>query len=358
MANPSFIFDFSVTSRAAAWFAVKSMMLVNGLGQPSWRVLTSGSGSGGVYAQLGDVIRTEADCAREGAWWVVQGHGITEGFVVWRQQVLFQLNAAGQVRIAVSPRAGFVQGSPDADTAPSASDQTFVIGGGTSGSPTYETLWPSAGHWLDARFDGTSDDVWAIAYPTGGGAVTAVLLILTTPIVRNSAGELVDKAPWVYVARAGSDCTLAATLTSETRGPLGWLAYAVTTAPVPGPAAAWVRLPLGAVAALDAGDAYRPAFPDGVAQDPDLTFVLYPSAPALALRRRALSGASLVAPETGNANTTGVKGYAVNALLSGIRATSPTLQVAALPTGAATSTYCLACGDLLLPWELGREVAR
>ena len=354
MSNPSFIHDLSITSRSIAWYNLKSKMLITGTGNPSWSVIASGTGVGGVYAQLGDVITSASVCANDLAWWVTKGHGITDGGTTWYQQVCWQVNSVGQGRIKVSPRVGFVAGSPSSSQTPYASDETYVLGGGTDASPTFETLWPSSGAWMQARMDGTTDAVWAAAYPTGGGLPTALLLIETTPVQYSYGGALIDKTPWVYSARSGADCAIDTTLSSELAGPLGWLAYGIASI-YPGSSAIWCRLPAGEVAVRDSVGVLQAGIPNGLAQDPDLTTTVVPSGGLCFLRRRALSGQALGPKEVGDINTTGQKGYGQTLLYSGIRSATPSLQ--SIVDGAGSSSYVLGMGDLLLPWELGLAFA-
>jgi len=350
MANPSFIHDLSVTSRSIAWFNLKTKMLITGTGNPSWIVTTSGTGVGGVYAQLGDVITSASVCANDLAWWVTKGHGITDGSTTWYQQICWQVNSAGQCRIKVSPRVGFVAGSPSPSQTPYASDETFLLGGGTDASPTFETLWPASGNWMQARIDGTTDAVWAATYATGGGLPTALLLVETTPVLYSYGGSLIDKAPWVYSARSGSDCAIDTTLSSELYGPLGWLAYGIASI-YPGSSAIWCRLPAGEVAVRDSVGVLQAGIPNGLAQDPDLTTTVIPSNGLCFLRRRALSGQALGPKESGDINTTGQKGYGTSLLYSGIRSATPSLQQ--VVDSAGNNSYVLGMGDLLLQWELG-----
>jgi hypothetical protein len=203
---------------------------------------------------------------------------------------------------------------------------------------------------MQARIDGTTDAVWAATYATGGGLPTSLFILETTPVLYNYGGSLIDKAPWVYSARAGSDCAIDTTLSSELYGPLGWLAYGIASI-YPGSTAIWCRLPAGEVAVRDSVGVLQAGIPNGLAQDPDLTTTVVPSGGLNFLRRRALSGQALGPKESGDINTTGQKGYGLSLLYSGIRSATPSLQQ--VTDIAGSSSYVLGMGDLLLPWELG-----
>lgn len=354
MANPSFTVNLSVTSAQVCMFSLKTQMCVTGLGTPSWNPLTSGNGL--VYAQTGDVWRSIADL-RDGAWIVLQGHGINDivdgAPVTRRQQVCIQVNGSGQLRVKVSVAGvagtGFIGGTPSPTQTPSAADEVYIYGGGTDASPTYETVWPSSGAWMQGRYDGTTDAVWAGTYPTGGGLLNGLFVI--DPIVpsRDLSGGLVDHAPWVYYVRNGSP-SVGTTFCSESTGPLGWLAYGIPDSPG---AALWCRLPSALAATYDSAGALQVAIPNGLAQDPDLAAQSLPTADARYLRRRALSGAALGPKEQGNANTTGDKGPSQTPIgLCGVRSNLPTVMSVQPPSGAPVSTV-VAVGDLLLPWEIG-----
>ena len=172
--------DFSITSSLALWFALKERAKLTTGVAANWTVRTGSTGS--VYSVAGDPISSLGQLGA-GAWWVQSGHGFADSGAVHRRELCWQVNGSGQVRAKYSPRAGFTGGSPSATQVPSATDERVFLGGGTDASPTYVTLWPSSGAWAQARFDESTDATLIFTYPVGGGAVSSVLWLETTPLV-------------------------------------------------------------------------------------------------------------------------------------------------------------------------------
>lgn len=349
-----FLHDVSITSPAQAWYAIKAQAIRSSLGGTNWTLRTSGSGTGGVYSQAGDVIVSAATLATDLAWFVLRGHGVTDSGVVYRRELCVQISQpSGDVRITYSAREGFVTGAPSPSRVPTATDGVLVHGGGTDAAPTFAALLPAAGAWLDARFSEVDDSVWIMAYPTGGGLPTALIFLEPTRALYRTGGELVDHDPIVIYARAGADCATWQALCAEATGPLGWLA--LITDPV---RQLWGRTPLDARCAWD-GAAWRPVLPAGLPASPQWTTPVYAQEVGRYARRVGLSGAALLAKEAGNLNTTGDKGEGLYLRLSGTRFATPTVLDDVDPSsGASMPRNILAAGDLQLPWELAASVAQ
>lgn len=349
---PVFIHDHSVTSHAGAWYAVKSKAIISTTGGPNWQCRTSGSGTGGVYSQAGDVITGAGVLATDRSWFVLKGKGLLDGGTVYFRELCVQVSAGGQVRIKVSPRAGFVQGTPAPDVTPSAADERYLLGGGTDGAPTFETLLPAAGAWLQARFSEGDDAIWIATYAVGGGLPTSLFFLEPTKAVYSSGGYLIDKDPAVYYARAGANCATYLDLASQVRGPLG----ALDLADLAG-GELWARLPAAARFSLDDADAAQIAIPSGLATSPLYASPTYAQDTLRFERRAALAGV-LKSKEAGNANTTGDKGEGLMLRYSGTRFASPAVLDNLDPSsGSVSPRAVLGMGDLLLPWELATAVA-
>lgn len=92
-------------------------------------VLRSGTGTAGTYSAVGDLLTSGAVADTALAWCVVR---LPDGI----QQYCVQHVSGLLFRIKYSPAAGFVGGSPDEDTTPTATDEQLVLGTGTDAAPT------------------------------------------------------------------------------------------------------------------------------------------------------------------------------------------------------------------------------
>lgn len=343
----AFVHDVPVTGAATALWQLKYGATIGTLAPTNWEVVSSATG--GVYAQSGDVISSESALLSPRAWFVLRGKAVLDGGVAYRQQLCVQTNGAGLVRLKVSPRAGFTAGATSSRV-PSASDERVLLGAGTDADPEFAALFPSAGAWLQGRFSEGSDDLWLMAYPTGGGLPTGLLCVLGLPQVRDGVGALVDSAPWAYYAGTGAACATVAALASEASGPMGLLGHLKTSGGTP--IEAWCRLPAASLTVYDADGVPQPAVPGHLPESPSRpSGALYAQA-ALRLSRRS-ERAGLAGPgEAGALNTCGDKGEVLGVRWSGRRFASPTL-LATVSAGGAAASAAVGAGDLILPWECG-----
>lgn len=349
-----FVHDFSITSAAAAYYALKAQALLTTTAGVNWELRTSGSGTGGVYSQAGDVIGDASKLGTDLAWFVLRGHGITDLGVVYKRELCLQISQpSGDVRITYSARAGFILGSPSPSRVPTAADGVLVHGGGTDAAPTFAPFLPTSGAWLQARFSEGDDSLWIMAYPIGGGLPTALMFLEPLQALYRTGGELVDHDPAVLYCRANADCATWPALASEVNGPLGWLALVTDPA-----RQLWGRMPLDVRCAWD-GAAWRPIMAGGLAASPQWTSPVYAQDVGRYARRVGLAGAALAAKEAGNANTTGDKGEGLYIRSSGTRfATATVLDDIDPSSGAALPRSIIAVGDLQLPWELAASIAQ
>ena len=346
----TFSHDVSLTAATTGLYEFKRQSLVSTYGTYNWYVTTSGTGSAGNYAQSGDVVTSASVLANTGAWWVMRGKGYIDGGTTYYQQLCWQTDGAGNVRLKRSARAGFTGGSPSASRVPSATDERVVWGGGTDASPTYAALWPTSAAWYQARYDEATDSIWALAYPSGGAAPTALFVLFCLSQARDSVGLLVDPDPYAVYVGTGSSCALETRLASEQHGPLGTLAYGDATE-------AWVRLPAAVRCVRDVSGNLQPVLPAHLAASPFYADPTYAQETIRLMRRQEVAGTSTGANEGGDLNVTGDKGEELYVKMSGRNFDIPTViaglsQANSLPTGSAL----LGVGHLVLPWELGLSV--
>ena len=330
--------DFSITSSLALWFALKERAKLTTGVAANWTVRTGSTGS--VYSVAGDPISSLGQLGA-GAWWVQSGHGFADSGAVHRRELCWQVNGSGQVRAKYSPRAGFTGGSPSATQVPSATDERVFLGGGTDASPTYVTLWPSSGAWAQARFDESTDATLIFTYPVGGGAVSSVLWLETTPLVYDGT-RLVDPDPLTLHCATGATC-LTDDLGSDLTAPRGLLSMGDSDE-------LWARLPVGFRMNKDSGGTWRRIFPGGLPQDPAYPTAVY-SQESARFGRGAYAAGTLGTGEAGNCNTCGDKGKGTVCRLSGTAFASPTaLDGREASTGSATTRTLLGLGYLVYPW--------
>lgn len=265
-----FVVDQTPATGAAAIFNLLTTALAVVDGRPSaWSVPTSGTGTGGVYAQLGNVISSAAVLTNPGAWFVLQlppyATSPQSGAVYpFNRQLSFQRGADNTLwRVKYSARAKFTSGGGPAVT-PSAADQVVLLGGGTDAAPTYGTLLPADGTYRQQAcvLEGRSG-FWMVTYPQGNPTPNSCLLL--DPLAEGSyavddAGYAIEQDPVVLYQRTGSDTLAVASLASEGTGPLGWLKYGTTDQ-------AFVRLPAAFLAVYDAGAAVQVTAPGGLTQN-------------------------------------------------------------------------------------------
>lgn len=341
-----YITNYAPTSVQAAWYQFKATAILSTTTPNSnWQVVTSSTGSGGVYAQSGDVI-TSASSLGNLSWFVLKGKGTLDSGTIYYRELCFQFNTAGDVRVTYSPRMGFVAGSPSTTQVPTALDGEILYGGGTDAAPTFTALLPGGGVWMQGAFSETDDAFFVLTYLTGGSLPTCLFYLETTPLVYTIGGALVDKDPCVLFARTGLDCATRTDLASEVRGPMGLLSLDVPASTL------WCRLAAAYRAVLDSSDVSQPTIPGGMTSPPSpyLTSPTYQQDTLEYGRRTALSGTTQPG-NVGNFNTVGLKGEGLNLRYAGTSFAIPQLvNLVDLGTGGTQSGVVLAVGSLFCPW--------
>ncbi len=306
-----------------------------------WKFGPTGGGTGGVYSVCGSVFTAAAQLANPYAWFVLQGPGYVTspapaGGLQYYRQLCFQRGASNASwRFKYSPRAGFSGGTPSPTVTPSATDEQILLGGGTDAAPTFGTLLPADGTYrMQVNVYEDSYGFYLATYPLGNATPNACLMM--DPLLPGSypldvAGNSYEQDPVVIYQAQGASTLRAATLASESTGPLGWLNYNQ-------PGALWTRLPCALLAMYDSGAALQVAIPAGLAQS-SLTADLDVGRGTYA--RRALLG-----------STTGKKGdpgqWRWNAI-AGVTSGSLLGQLDAY--GGMSPYYWLVLGDALLRWD-------
>jgi hypothetical protein len=287
MSSGTSIVNKSITSAQTAWYAFKFSATSSTLPLQNWVVTTSSTGAGGVYAAQGDVITSVASLGNL-SWFVLQGKGVVDNGTLYRRQLCFQFNAAGAVRIKYSARAGFVTGSPSLTQVPAAADEAPFYGGGTDASPTFTSIFPSSGSWMQGVFSESTDAFFALTYPVGGGQPTSLIYLDVLPLVYTIGGSLLDPDPCVMYAAAGAGSGLATSLASETTGPMGWLSYGTLDA-------LWCRLAAEMRAVYDSTATLQVTVPGALTFPPTplLPTPTYAQESLLYGRRTALTGQTM-----------------------------------------------------------------
>lgn len=347
----SWLENASPVSVAEAWYDFLTTMKNSVLGGTPRYVRTSGTGNGGVYSQAGDVISAETILGQVNAWFVLRGRPFQDGQVTVYREFCLQFDGAGGVRFKYSPRATFVQGSPSPSQTPAASDERYLLGGGTDAAPTFVSFWPAAGNRMQGFASEYDDTFWFLTYPVGGAAATAFLYLdLPRQIVKDSSLNLVDKDPAILYALSGANAMLEAGVASEATGPRSVFAYGDAT--IPTPKTLWGRCPAALDCVRDSGGTLQRVYPAGGSSSLLYATPTYPQAAVRYVRRAAVAGTTL-AGEVGNNNTTDDKG--VSSLLQW--AGAPTYVVPTLldsldsRTGQTVKNSVLALGNLLLGWD-------
>lgn len=342
-----YITNFSPVSVQQSWYQFKSTAISSTTTpNTNWTCITSSTGSGGVYAQLGDVI-TSASSLGNLSWFVLRGKGVLDSGVIYYRELCFQFNTAGDCRITYSPRMGFVAGSPSTTQVPSANDQELLYGGGTDASPTFTALLPGGGVWMQGAFSETDDAFFVLTYAVGGAYPNCLFYLETTPLVYTIGGALVDKDPCVLYCSVGLDSATKTNIGSELRGALGLLSLDVTVSTL------WCRLAGAFRAVIDSAEAKQATIPGSMTSPPSpyLTSPTYRQETIEYGRRTALSGTSQPGC-VGNLNTVGFKGEGNYIRWAGTTFAIPQLvNLVDLGTGGTQSGVVLAVGDLFLPWN-------
>lgn len=337
----SFVVDQTPATGAAALFNLLTAALTP-VGGPSfaWTVPTSGSGTGGVYAQLGNVISSASVLTNAAAWFVLQlpAYQVSpyNASASLYRQLCFQRGADNASwRVKYSARAKFVQGTPAPGQTPSAADEQVLLGGGTDGAPTYGTLFPADGTYRQQAcvLEGQSG-FWMVTYPQGNPTPNGCFLMDPLAVgsyATDDAGYSLEQDPVVLYLRTGGDTLAAASLASESTGPRGWLKYGAV-------GASFVRLPAPFLAVYDAAVAVQVAAPGGLPQNAvgggfDDFLPTY-------VRRAALGGTTSKKGDATLWRWSGTAGLASGRVLDGVDA-----------QGNVTSSAWVVFRDVLLRWD-------
>lgn len=343
-----YITNYNPTTVQESWYNFKSTAIsATVVPDSNYTIVTSSTGSGGVYAQSGDVI-TSSSSLNNLSWFVMRGKGILDSGVIYYRELCFQFDAAGAVRITYSPREGFDGGSPSTTRVPTATDEELLYGGGTDAAPTFTALLPGSGVWMQGSFSETDDAFFVLTYLVGGSLPTCLFYLETIPAVYTIGGALVDKDPCVLYCSTGLDSATRTNLSSEVRGPMGVLSYDVPASTL------WCRLAAAYRAVLDSSDVSQPTLPGGMTSPPSpyLTSPTYRQETLDYGRRTALSGTSQ-SGNSGNASTVGEKGEGINLRWAGTSFAIPQLvNLVDLGTGGSQSGVVLATGSLFFPWAI------
>lgn len=325
-----------------ALFLIKSKLLESGTRE----VRCSGSGSGGVYAQVGDVISSAADLGNAGAWFVMKGVAFQDGPDTIRSEICYQTDGSGGVRAKISPRAGFSGGSPSATRVPSATDERVWFGGGTDASPSYDTLFPSEGTYrMQGGVQDYRDRSWFMCYPIGGGT-TGMLLLEDMPqnLAEDTSGMLVDKCPQVYFKMNSANAFFVAGITSDLTAP-----FSVQNLGRPGEL--WARCSATFSVSYDSAGNMSRVYPGYMTSSPDYVTPSYPEEFIRYGRRSSLVGTT-ISGEVGNNTTSGDKGYSSTIRWSAQRQATPVLLDAYDPSsGLVCKGAKLAIGDMVFSWS-------
>ena len=344
-----FVENHSVVSAQDAWYTFKAAAISSTTSPgANWTVVTSSTGSGGVYAQSGDVI-TSAASLNNLAWFVLRGKGTLDSGTVYYRELCFQFNAAGAVRITYSPRMGFVAGTPSTTQVPSADDGTLVYGGGTDAAPTFTALLPSGGVWMQARISEVDDAFWVLTYAVGGALPNCLFYLDVMPLSYTVGGALIDQDPCVIYCRTGLDSATKTDLASVLRGPLGYLSLDVPASTL------FCRLAGTYRACLDTVEDPQATLPGAVTTPPSIYFTstIYQQETLRYERSTWLSGTSQPNND-GNANTVGEKGEGTYLRWAGTNFAVPQLIGLINPSsGDGSANVVLGAGQLLFPWECG-----
>lgn len=275
-----------------------------------WTIEESSDGT--TYNASGDEI-THAGSGAGGmantkAWFRMSNGGVE--YTVMRGTIDYQY------RIKCSPLATFSGGTPGATQTPTATDEKVLLGAGTEGTPTYETLFPTVGgtYRLKGGADSTSPDFWVGCFPTGGGTQSHAFLHESLDAV-----EPTDGAPFHTIC--GNAALSKTNLTAETESGSNVRSLATVAAVTP---ATWDVIPAHSLEAV--GQSVPTGLPVNPITGNDESF------PIMYMRRAAIANP-------------GYKGVGSFMKWLGIsRTTGDTLTL-------STTRDRIVFGDVSLPWQ-------
>jgi hypothetical protein len=160
------------TTGSMAMFSFKEQLKVAG-----W--IVKGSGDATSFSTTADIIVSGATGAtglsNTSAWFRVQCPsmgGVTRELCVQRS------TTSAQWRIKYSYSAGFTGGAPSATRTPSATDEQYIIGGGTDAAPTFGILFGADASYKYHVAAADSNDgymFYSVAYAHNAGVLTHIL---------------------------------------------------------------------------------------------------------------------------------------------------------------------------------------
>lgn len=191
MATWSWLQNQTPTNGAATIYNLKTQLVSAG-----GVVLSSGS-SAATYNSSGDAISSSAILATNNAWFRIRDRQGTRSFVFQRGTT----NVAW--RIKYSGTAGFTGGTPSTTQTPSATDEVYIVGGGSDAVPTFTNILGTDGTYRQQI--GTDTDAggswWFVTYPNGGGAPNGGIVVDT--VTKWGAGTDADPTV-IYKAHSGT----------------------------------------------------------------------------------------------------------------------------------------------------------
>jgi hypothetical protein len=289
----AFSFNKSTPATGAeAIFNLKTLLKLQG-----WTVQSSSDGT--TYNASGDQISSAGSgaggMANNSAWFRIRSPAGAGS-----QEFTCQRGTTNLVwRIKRSRTAGFTGGSPGTTQTPSATDELIAIGAGTDASPTFSSLFAADGtyRWNCASDGASPYGWWAVAFPTGGGAPQAVLIL--DPLLDTTA---TDADIYIFLVGVSGQSQLSlAALQNEAGAATSRAAWSQIISASPG--SSYVHWPTCRYA-TGSGDVSPNALPTNPINAKDERF------PAIYARRSALAnpgfkGQSSLLRWTGTSRTTG-----------------------------------------------------
>ncbi len=168
----SYVFNKSTPATGAeAMFNLKACLKAAG-----WTVPSSSDGL--TYNAAGDQISTSGSgaggMANNNAWFRVRDPAGVAEFVIQRGGTNLVW------RVKWSQTAKFTGGSPTATRTPSATDESYILPGGTDASPTFTAVFDADSspvvRWNVGADNAAPYGWWAGSFPTGGGTPRAALV--------------------------------------------------------------------------------------------------------------------------------------------------------------------------------------
>lgn len=199
---------------AVAVFNLKTLLKTVG-----WTVPSSSDGT--TYNSSGDQITTGSSgaggMANNSAWFRIKSPTGNRELIIQRG------TSNPNYRIMYSAAAGFSGGSPAATQTPSATDEEFILGGGTHAVPTF-VAWFSTDNSYRQQIgaNSTADyPFWMVCYPNGGGSPNAGFL--WDPILNSVPGD--NDALVIYIGVTGTTVFESGTIGGVSTNSLarGWL---------------------------------------------------------------------------------------------------------------------------------------